>query len=465
MSHVIVECVGRCIVNPSPSSGEILHIVATKNKNDLGLVISVFVLLVLMAAGEIAACRGMYADGPNMLINMIKAHNFLLFEPHRIYHTFLTQYPVVMALQSGVTDMAMLRYLYSSALIFWPLFFWLIALYVVRADRMFWPLVMFFCFVFFNIGFFAISEANLCIALTACCIACMARPQPMSGFERTVMMIVALLYPLEYASTLFFGPVLFVFAAARFLQAKGTGWKFYWFIIILCFLASAGTGIWEVLTPRDPGNFIGARDYHILLLDGRFWNLLLFGTLTYSTLIFTGRKFAALVWVGCGLLLMAIMLNLSEWAPTYAYSIRMYMTLAVVPIIMFLTGYSLRSTPAKKPSNRGKVVTPPMALPVFGLFAILCLMDMDLSARYTHYLSVFRHELNTQSGFIPYELSQLQYDAGERLFFDSWTHISTSLVLRGGNDKAIILNPRWFRGYQGLDPPDQIPDLSAYYRN
>jgi hypothetical protein len=437
--------------------------VSQRNSNNSSFVAAVFILLAIMAVGEIVACRGMYADGPNMLINMLHHGDFLLFEPHRIIHTFLTQTPVVLGLRLGLMDLPTYRYIYSTALLFWPLLFWAVALYVARRDVLFWPLVMLFCFVHFNFGFFAISELNLCVALTACCIACIGRTQPMNGFEYAIMTIVALLYPLEYAATLFFGPVLFIGAAVRLWQAKGFWRKLYWLFIGLCFLAAAATGVWEVMTPRDPGNFESARDWHILLVDGRFWNLLLFGALMNGTIVFTGARFTYWAQMACALLITAIVLNLSAWEPSYAYSIRMYMALAILPNIAFLLWFRIHIKRSPAVVSQKARSAPVYALPVFALFIILSLMDVALSVHYAQFLDAFQSEVNASTGYIPYEQSKIRYDSNERLFFGSWTHITLSMVLRDNPDKGIILNPSWYHGYQGLDDPNVITDITAFY--
>ncbi|MFX8879612.1 hypothetical protein ABTM72_19895, partial [Acinetobacter baumannii] len=78
----------------------------------------------------------------------------------------------------------------------------------LRKDFLFWPFAMLFSLVYFNVGFMAISEFNLCFALTACALACMMRYSRPKPFDRVLLMTVALIYPFEYASTLFLGPIL-----------------------------------------------------------------------------------------------------------------------------------------------------------------------------------------------------------------------------------------------------------------
>jgi hypothetical protein len=425
---------------------------------------AVFALLAIVGLLQVVSCRGMYADGANMLVNILKYRDFLFFEKHRLVQAIFTQSPIVLAMWSGATSLTVLRYIYSTCLVLFPLLLWVIALTVVRKDFLFWPLLLVFVFVFYNAGFFAASESNSCIGVAAICLACFLKEGQRTGRDRTLLFVAALLLPFHYAVTLFLGPIFCVLALLKYRGEANKKIKIYWLLLAALFVVATATGLWEALAPRDPLNFAAARDPQMLWHDTRFWLTAAFGVLVGTTLLVASAGYAAVVIIACAGLVVALVLGQSEWDPFYSYGIRVYMgvafTLCCIALIVFRkfeNSLEERWQRLKFGRMSGFVA------PVFVLFVVLSILDCTLSLQYKKYIDDYQSEVNAKSGIVPYEQTALQFEEGEKIFFRPWTHPVMSLVLRRDASKAIILNPAWYSGYQEFDPRQSVPDLGRYY--
>ena len=128
----------------------------------------VFAVFAITCLFQVISCRGIYADGANLITIILDTQRIQTYDPHRWISMFWEEFPMVLALKAGVTNLVMLRYFYSSWTLIFLFLVWGAALYELRGEVMFWPFLLFFCFVYFNTGFFAHSEATLSYALTAC---------------------------------------------------------------------------------------------------------------------------------------------------------------------------------------------------------------------------------------------------------------------------------------------------------
>lgn len=426
---------------------------------------AVFAAITLAALLQIAVCRGLYADGANMLVNILRYNSFLFFEKHRLVPILITQSPVVFALWGGVTNLTALKYIYSTSLLLFPLILWLIALWEIRKDFLFWPFVLVFTFVFSNAGFFAASESNSCIGLAAICLVCFLKQGAQFVPNRKLLLIAAVLLPFHYALTLFLGPILFMLAWREWHREENNRTKLYWLGIMFLFVVATATGVWEILTPRDPINFSQARNPHILSVDYRFWLTLFYVGLISSTFFITAAAYRTFVYIGCALLLLALMVEHSIWDPIFSYGIRIYIGLAFTACsigLILLRQYVDQLASRWKNSEFNPLSA--FIVPVFILFITLTFLDCDLSLQYRDYIDRYRYEITTRSGLIPYEESWLQYESGEKEFFQPWTHPVMSLLLRDNSHQAIILNPTIYKGYQEFDPRKSVPDLNRFYK-
>ncbi len=290
---------------------------------------------------EVFSQRGLYADGANYLVGILEAQNFILFDPHRLTHNVLTQFPVVTAIWLGVSNLRSLSTVFTAGLVCWPMFFWGLALYHLRTDRMFWPFVMLFTLAYCNTGFFIVGEENLCFAQTVCILAFFMRQKPLNKTDCIIFTATALLYPLVYASTFFYGPVFFLWALLERKQTSNVRMKKYWLVMAALFFIAATTGLWEVLTPRDSANFTSIFNTYIILEnDWRYWLTLIAMTLIVLMGWIKSSRIVASLFVLCLGCAGALFAGQDQWSPSYAYGLRLYMTITLLFFYVCSSSYA-----------------------------------------------------------------------------------------------------------------------------
>ena len=317
---------------------------------------------------------------------------------------------------------------------------------------------MLFCLVYYGTNFFAIGEYNLCFALAVYCFVGLVLPLSPNRFYRAALLVAAMLMPLEYPATLFLGSLLFGLVVVKPASEWNGAPFIYKLSLGLFFLLSVMTAVWEIILPRDPGNFASAKDYAVLFEDIQFW-----GTLGYSLVLMVLffvrwqglRLLCPLLCVG---LLFLITSNPLGDQPFTSYNIRAHMALTLAFLGVGLWWFRTRSSRAIE--NRSS----PVAMLAMVLFVMLSVFDVVLSVDYADYIEAFRNDIDQKTGLIPYEMSEVPLIPDSDRFSRAWTFPLMSIVLRDSAQKAIILNPAGYRGYEPFDPHKNIPDLDLYYR-
>jgi len=131
------------------------------------LVSRVFLILLgyltIVAALSVLALRGLVADGAQYFIVLLERRWPTTVEPSRIFAHALTQWPLVLGLQAGITDIPTLRYLHSLGLYYLApvhlaLCYWIVPR--AQRDALLWPLLSFFAGSM-NAWFVAVTESHV----------------------------------------------------------------------------------------------------------------------------------------------------------------------------------------------------------------------------------------------------------------------------------------------------------------
>jgi hypothetical protein len=368
----------------------------------------------------------------------------------------ITKGPTVLAIRCGVHDLVVLRALYSTWIVACPLLVWAAALWSLRRDALYWPFVALFCAIYFTTSFFAIGEYNLCFALSAYCFAVLVRSLPDATSARAALLIAALALSLCYPATLLSGSLLAMLAATTPAERGDRGAsRGYRAVLVAALVASAATAAWEVIAPRDPGQFARARETDALFHDAQLWCTVLY--LVAMTAMFAARTMRVRVAlaIACGVLLVGMSIDTHRF-PAMHYEVRLF-----AAVVLAAAGVGLWAWRRWLPARD---TTPLVAAAGIALLATVAAFDVALSLDYARYLDDFRAAVNCRAGVVSYEDSGLADVPGDARFGWRWTYPVTSLVLRDGPGKAIIANPKSYRGWQPFDPNQQVPDLDRYYR-
>jgi hypothetical protein len=129
----------------------------------------VMVILIVSAGASVWAFRGLYADGADKILIILSTANFFHPEETRISATFVQEYPVVIAVKLGVSDIRLLVRLYTATLFVVPIFAYIISTWFSRKDPLLFTIsVAFICAVFYTTSFDISSEYHLLYSLYWC---------------------------------------------------------------------------------------------------------------------------------------------------------------------------------------------------------------------------------------------------------------------------------------------------------
>lgn len=423
---------------------------------------AVFPILIFVYLFQFFACRGLFADGADCLVNILKNHGYAIGDFQRFTNHLIQQTPTVILVKLGVRDMVFLRYFFSGWLLLAPLLVWGAALWKVKDDVLFWPAVLIFCFVYFKIDFFAIGESDLCLPLVVFCCVFLMRPLPAGMVQRGALLAVAALLPFHYPSTLFLGPLLLLLMV---LKPQGE-WQgvphIYKYALAFLFAASAFTALWGVLAPKDTANFANAQNPAYVLNDAQFRWVLLYAVAA-SALFFAQKPWQRYgLFFLCTALLWVIIIDPIKFFPFMHYALRAYVAMALAVCGIGLWWFDRRLKRAPITASQRTFLAPAVLTMV--LLLTLSWFDVRSSLDYANYLQTFRMTVNNRTGIIPYARSGLPFVADEARFKWDWTYPLLSLLLRDNSQKAIIQNPAWYHGDKDFHPETDIPDFDEYYR-
>jgi hypothetical protein len=424
----------------------------------------VFIIIGLVLLLQMFALRGLFADASNTLVFLLVQEKFYILDSSRFAANWFTQFPVLLAIKAGVTDLHALTFLFSSWLLLAPALFWLLALWRLRADIFFWPFVLLFVFVFYGTGFFAIGEFNFSFALSAFCLAGLLARGSWKRSDYVLLPVAALLLIASYASTLFIGPLSFIAAILRGRETDIRRERNFSYLLAGIFAASSMMGLWAVLHPAFPGNMEGAAHFGNVRHDREFL-LLLTAMILLGLNIFIRQRNAKII-VSTFVCLIAgifIVRPIFLAPPNASYNIRAYASLVLWLAGLCFVGFRFFGRPLhkkifEKNSNRPIFYI----VPICTLLGVLSIFDMRASLALGRYIEGARVAVNSATGYIRYEDSFAKIP-GSALYGWSWTNPALSLILRKDANGAIVLNAADYGGWQGFDARTELPDLQRYY--
>lgn len=308
--------------------------------------ILVIAAVVGSAIQAVWAARGLYADGAWFTWTVLTTGDFAIHISRAVEH-FVTQVPLVIAMDLGVDDMDALARFQTVGSGAFAILLWASALTVLWRDRQFWPMVVIFSVVFLNSGFMSIGEYNLAyalVALAALAAAILLRSGAVPRGGRVGLVIIGVLLLATYESMLILGPVLLVMVLIRLRRRDADRGAMHrwtrWSLTIAAVLFAAGTviGGLNIVFPRDPTNLGGAADViGILGLDRELVVTVVAGLVFFVLRVLLPRSWrwvASLVVVVPGVLLL---LHGSLWAhPWMHYAARTVVCLAMAGMLMLL---------------------------------------------------------------------------------------------------------------------------------
>ncbi|MGA3283632.1 MAG: hypothetical protein ABSD57_04140 [Verrucomicrobiota bacterium] len=427
--------------------------------------------------------RCLYADGCHEFIKVLQAQDFvsLMWSRHFAFHIF--EFPLVLAIKLGVTNMRLLRLAFGlGCFLPWPavLMFchWM-------SPKHFWVVVVACAGGYLNAAYMAVGEHILAHAFFWPSLFAIVFARPLKPLAALILLTSATCLLFSYESQLFLCPPLAALSLWRIaeeasgqtsIRNRAALWS--WAVLLVAaglFIAASGIGLYAVLKPEIPSNFLSFQVNVKMLLFHKGW------TLTWS-----------IIW-GC--VMLAVWLSKKTWDIIRQ---RMVMTILLCALIVWGTWPLLAPhdlEPAVQYDNRIlDLLVPLMLLPVvlilryrpawiesqadhLGWMAAILLMVQSIwqiSATWQWHEDVGKLQgvLSARQGIVPLHSSILGTSSmkSRALNFD-WTWPCLSIALNPGPQIQSLVcseyctDPR-YRGmfWQPFDPLKikTLPDLRHY---
>jgi len=252
-----------------------------------GLMGAACIIFALWTGAAIFSSRCLYADGAHEFIRVLQAQNFVAFMWSRHFAFYIFEFPLVLAIKLGVTNLAWLRLAFGLGC-FLP---WPVALFCCWriSPENFWLAVAGCGMGYLNAAIMAVGEHILAHALfwPSLFVILFARPLKLLAAVLLLASATAMLY--SYESQVFLGLVLALLAGWRSWREKQEG-HWIWLVFLTAaalFFAGVTIGLCGVFMPELPANYGGLKSDTLHMLGHLGW--------TFSwTIAWTGLMLA--VW-------------------------------------------------------------------------------------------------------------------------------------------------------------------------
>src|SRR3954468_9090738 len=153
--------------------------------------------------------RGLFVDGANFLVHIVRQEGFFDFYMPRLYAMVLGQLPVMTAVTLGVTDLHLLARLLSLGLFVLPTIFYHLALHRAKDDPVLLAVVIAaIAIVFMTTSFFIVGEYNTLYAVTLLIGVRLATAERLTLWNGVALALLAVVAMRTYETMIYLGPLL-----------------------------------------------------------------------------------------------------------------------------------------------------------------------------------------------------------------------------------------------------------------
>ena len=370
--------------------------------------------LVIAAALSVLALRGLVADGAYYFIVLLERRWPTTVEPGRIFAHVLTQWPLVIGLKAGITDIQTLRYLHSLGLYYLApahlaLCYWV----VPRAQReaLVWPLLSLFAGSM-NAWFVTVTESHVLTFLFWPLALFMVYGRFAETRKLLLFVLLSFAALLSYETMAAQGLLLASISLWRAQSSRASIERTVWLCTTGVFLAGTAIASYFALYPRKPANragFVsGVFRFAGTSIDDLNYPVLLsvLGLSLVATFFLWGslkprlsRYLLGAFGTAAAVVAFAPILQPESLRPIQQFQARAW--IGFLPVAL---GITMLVTRRWRPSPAGFRLG--MAALTLLAFAQLS-WQIGATGQWHGYTQLFKTELQTHRGFVPFESSAL----------------------------------------------------------
>jgi hypothetical protein len=421
--------------------------------------------------------RGLFVDGANFLVHVVRQEDFFDFYDPRRYAMVAGQIPIMIAVTLGNTDLHLLARLLSLGLFCLPTIFYTLALRRAKDDPILLGIVIAAIgLVFMTTSFFIVGEYNTLYAIVTLIGVRLATVERLTIPDGLVLALLALLSIRIYETMIYLGPLLCLVILWKVWRAPSRPVIATVLYLLAAAFAIRGmtVAIYSVTHPHQPSHLEEVWAWAI-----NFWQNLQFDLALGATVVVVAwalikpadlarnRPYAYAA-VFLALLALSPMLALTDGLvrplAKSQYVARTVSGLIIATMVVVCVAY--RTTPALR-LPVFEVLRRPDAARRFLSFSFVMLVaalpaDLQLTQSWVGYLDAIRTSVRSRGGIIPVEDTPLARPPYS-LFIENWVLTSQSVILRARPADGVLAPPRTYVDEWVPFPPEELPNMGRFY--
>jgi hypothetical protein len=434
------------------------------------------VLIWALALWHSWTSRGLFVDGSNFLVHIVRQEAFFDFYTPRLFAMVLGQVPVMTAVTLGVTDLHLLARLLSLGLFGLPTVFYTLALHRAKDDAVLLAVVIAaIAVVFMTTSFFIVGEYNTLYAVTLLVAVRLATADRLELWDSLALVLLALMAIRTYETMIYLGPLLsgIVLLKVWHAPARPLLPTLLHLVAAVFMILAMMVAINSVVHPHSADHL---EETWVMAAD--FWQNIQFDLVLGAAVIVAAwalikpqdlKRPLPYLCGGVFLVLLALspLLVLSDGLvrplAKSQYVARTVSGLIIAAMIILVVAYR---SPLVERVRALAALRLPVAANRFLAFALLMLAaglpaEIVLTQSWVAYLDDMRASVRDHSGVIAVEDTPI----GRRphsLLIENWVLTSQSLLLRGKPSDGVLAPPRDFTEWLPF-PPQELPNMGRFY--
>lgn len=413
--------------------------------------------LVILAVSGTWSCRALYADGPFWLYQMLLNDGLYIFDIHRAYAQYAVEWPVYLAILSGVRDLTILMHLHSFGVIAIPITFWCVALKIQYKSIIFWLLTLACSVTYLRSGFFAVGEFNTAYGLVGLSIAIILKKEN-TNLQKIILLFSAFVLMNSYESMLFLGAILFIASIIRLFLEKNSDKS-----TKLVLISAACMNLYSIFIGLRSTFFYRKENLQVTINYGALYEvhvLYLLAMIVLASMLLLSnlsRRLKVSVTLFSVLISVSYMLYVWRWDSTgisygfysYAYrSLGAFMLAGILCIACIVFFYT-------ESTEKYKMIDCDVSLLSYIVSAVFYVQAGILfyhTIEFHRWLITFEQTANTVQGLVPIDKTKMGAGYSPVGGYNwPWSNSTLSVLLRG-NAESIITNASDFQGWETFDP-------------